>query len=331
MTEKPLPIVALLGTGGTIASTSGDATRLTDYTVTEGADALVAGVPGLEQIARIRCRQLFNVESHAITNTMLLQLAREVNDAARDPEVDGIVITHGTDTMEESAYFLNLTVKSDKPVVLVGAMRPGSAVSADGPLNLYNAVLLAGTRRARNCGVMVVLNDSIHAARFVTKTHATAVDTFGSRDQGCLGWIFNGEAHIVQTPALTHTVHTEFEASGLTSLPPVDILYDHQNAGLHLYRASIDAGVAGIVVAGCGNGNLSPQAIEGVALARSHGIVCVRGTRTGAGAVSPSVRDAAQGLIASNSLNPQKARLLLMLALTKTKEPDEIQRFFDRY
>ncbi|HWK71696.1 MAG TPA: asparaginase [Burkholderiaceae bacterium] len=330
MKRAPLPCIVLLGTGGTIASTAGAATALTDYTVTEGIETLLTAVPEITTLAEIRCEQVFNVDSRGITNRMLLKLAARVGTLLADPAVDGIVITHGTDTLEETAYFLNLTTKSGKPVVLTGAMRPGSALSADGPLNLYNAILLASRAEAQGRGVMVALNDRVHAARFVTKTDTTQVETFQSPGPGSLGQIVNGRLHLNQHVEKRHTLGTEFNLAGIRKLPSVDIIYDHQDAGPHLYDASIAAGVQGIVVAACGNGSLSPQAQKGLKRAVKQGIACVRSSRSGSGIVTPSQDDGRRGLVSGDSLNPQKARILLMLALTLSHDRSVIQSCFDR-
>ncbi|HUH58631.1 MAG TPA: asparaginase [Candidimonas sp.] len=331
MTPLQLPAVVLLGTGGTIAATAALSTTLADYSVTEGVESLLSAVPEISTLARLRCRQVFNVDSRSITNKMLLKLAAVVNKEAANPEVDGIVITHGTDTLEETAWFLNLTIKSRKPVVMVGAMRPGTALSADGPLNLYNAVLLAAHAQASGHGVMVLLNDQISAARFVSKTNTTQVDAFRSADHGYLGQAHNGTIQIFQSPMRFHTAATDFSMAGVSALPEVDIVYDHQNAPLHFYEACIAAGSKGIVVACTGNGSLSPNARKGVRLARKNGIYCVRSSRVGSGTVSGSRDDKKDGLVTADSLNPQKARILLMLALTATSKLERIQWYFDNY
>ncbi len=326
-----LPNIVILGTGGTIASTANSATTLTDYEVTQGVEALLNAVPQIAELANIRCHQVFNVESHAITTKMLLKLTRRINIELADPRVDAVVVTHGTDTLEETAYFLNLTVKSNKPVVIVGAMRPGSALSADGPLNLYNAVLLAGETRAAGHGVLVMLNDRFGSARFLSKCSTTEVDAFRAYDQGYIGQVHSGKVHIFQTPTLRHTAQTEFNIAGIKSLPGVDIIYDHQNAGVHFYEASIKAGAKGIVIAATGNGSLSPQVRKGVKLALKNKLVCVRASRVGSGVVSASNTDNQLGLISSGSLNPQKARILLMLALHDSSDRERIQACFDQY
>ncbi len=330
MKKSNLRNIVLLGTGGTIASTAQNATALTEYSVTEGIDSLLTAVPQLNALANIRCKQVFNVESHAITNKMLLKLAASVNKELADPLVDGVVVTHGTDTLEETAYFLNLTVKSHKPVVIAGAMRPGSAISADGPLNLYNAVLLAGKPQASGHGVLVMLNDKIGAARFISKTSTTQVDTFRAYDQGYIGQVHNDNVHIFQTPATLHTTQTEFNVAGLKTLPWVDVIYDHQNAGQHLYEASIHAGAQGIVIAATGNGSLSPQVRKGIKLAARHKVLCVRSSRTGSGVVTARNEDGKLGVVCGNSLNPQKARILLMLALSNTSDREKIQAYFNQ-
>ncbi|WP_066459248.1 asparaginase [Castellaniella caeni] len=326
---KTLPRIVVLGTGGTIASTASDATTLSDYAVTQSVSALLGEDSGIERLMRVEYRQPLNVDSREITNSMLLALAAEVEAQLADPDIDGAVITHGTDTLEETAYFLSLTLQSSKPVVIVGAMRPSSAISADGRLNLYNALVLAASPKARGLGVLVTLNDQFFAARFVSKFHTTRVDAFGAPDQGSLGSVRDGQVHLYQVPVGLHPDAPTFSLAGLARLPDVDIIYDHQSAGLHHYRASIDAQVAGIVVAACGNGSLSPNAQAGLAQAVKAGIACVRSSRVPTGAITHSRFDEAGGLVAAGAHNPQKARILLMLALTVTRERDALQHYFD--
>jgi len=334
MTTPSLPAIALLGTGGTIASTAPQSAAVTDYDVTEGVQALLDAVPEIQALAALQPAQVFNVDSRCITTAMLLELGRAVQAVLDRPDIQGAVITHGTDTLEETAYFLNLVLKSSKPVVLVGAMRPGSAISADGPLNLFNAVLLAASAQSHGLGVLITLNGAVHAARYAAKQHTSNVQAFSSGDEGCLGHVYDGRVAITRAPGHPHTLHTPFSMEALrdsAGLPPVDILYDHQDAGLHLYEASIRAGVRGIVVAGTGNGSLSPQAEAGLGLAAQQGLICVRATRTGAGPVSASRNDEKRGLVSAGTLNPQKARILLMLALARGGGRAEIQACFDRY
>lgn len=331
MKKAQLPNIALLGTGGTIAATAHDATALSGYEVTEGIESLLKAVPGLETLANLQCKQVFNLDSRLLTPRHLLKLSALINRLLAAPEMDGVVVTHGTDTLEETAYFLNLTVKSNKPIVLVGAMRPGSALSADGPLNLYNAVLLATRPEARGLGVLVTLNDRVHAARYLSKTSTTQVDAFDRAEQACLGQLNNGSFHLFQRPVTAHTMDSEFDVSNAKTLPAVDIIYDYQGAAIHPYEASVQAGAHGIVVAAMGNGSLSTQAEKGLKLAVKNGLACVRSSRTGSGIVTPSASDARRGFVSANSLNPQKARILLMLSLAAGLDRAGIQRCFDRY
>ncbi|NYT65439.1 asparaginase [Alcaligenaceae bacterium] len=329
MISPPRPRILVLGTGGTIAATAQHATMLADYTVTENIDSLLTAIPELHTLADIECQQLCNVDSRDMSNMLLLLIAVHARDALRRPDIDGIVITHGTDTLEETAYFLDLVLPLGKPVVLTGAMRPASALSPDGPLNVYNAVLLASSPLAHQQGVMVLMNDQVHAARFVTKAHTTQPDAFRSADHGCLGLIANGQLHMAQTPlARTGQATGYFDIPALNSLPLVDIIYDHQNSGQHLYTASVAAGARGIIIAGTGNGSLSTGAVAGATYAVHHGVMCARASRVGAGLVSASTQDSDLGLICAAALNPQKARILLMLALALGHNIQQIRYLF---
>lgn len=329
--ENHLPRIVLVGTGGTIASSAADAAQLHDYRVSEGVEAILAAVPQVRTLADVRCEQLMNVESHEIDNAMLLTMARRVQALLDRDDVDGVVIAHGTDTLEESAYCLNLVLDTMKPVVVVGAMRPATALSADGPLNLLNAVRLAICADAAGKGVLVMLNDRIGAARHVTKTHTTGTDAFYSAEQGSLGEIAGGAVHFFSAPTRRHTVHCEFSLADIDVLPQVDIIFDHLGAGTHLYRAAIESGARGIVLAATGNGSLSPSARQGAELARQRGVIFVRSSRVGQGVVTDSADDAALGTIAASSLNPQKARILLMLALSVTRDVAAIRDCFRLY
>ncbi len=325
------PRIALLGTGGTIAASAPDAAQLNDYRVTEGVEAILDAVPQIRELAEVRCEQLMNVESHEIDTAGLLAIARRTQALLEDPAIDGVVITHGTDTLEETAYFLNLVLDSAKPVVVVGAMRPASALSADGPLNLLNAFRLATCPEAAGKGVLVTLNDRIGAARHVTKSHTIATDAFVSAEQGSLGEITGGVVHFFNAPTRRHTLHSEFSLADITELPQVDIIFDYLGAGTHPYRAAIDSGARGIVLAATGNGSLSPSARLGAEVAQRQGVAFVRASRVGQGVVTDSADDAVLGTIAANSLNPQKARILLMLALCVTSDSEAIRECFRRY
>ena len=324
-----LPKIIILGTGGTIASGAVSPTQLERYKVDRSVAALIAAVPGLGALATIRSEQVVNVGSGNITDEHLLKLAKRLNAEVESPDVDGAVITHGTDTLEETAYFLNLTTKSDKPVVIVGAVRPATAISADGPINLYNAVLLACSPEARGKGVLVMMNDRILSAREATKSNADAVDAFRSLEQGNLGIVTGGQAYFYQQPTRRHTTASEFDVSGLSRLPRVDILYEHQGAGGELYEALTRLGSKGIVVAAFGRGGLSAVSANAAKAAARNGVVIVRSTRVGSGTVPHATLGG--GIVTADSLNPQKARILLKLALTKTSETAQIQRYFDTY
>ncbi|MDP4525661.1 type II asparaginase [Bacillus halotolerans] len=329
--KNDLPNIKILATGGTIAGADKSKTSTTEYKAgVVGVESLIEAVPEMKDIANVSGEQVVNVGSTNIDNKTLLKLGKRVNKLLSQEDVDGIVVTHGTDTLEETAYFLNLIVKSDKPVVVAGSMRPSTAISADGPSNLYNAVKVAGAPDAKGKGTLVVLNDRIASARYVTKTNTTATDTFKSEEMGYVGTIAD-DIYFHNEMTRKHTKDTEFSISGLDKLPQVDILYGYQNDGSYLFDAAVKAGAKGIVFAGSGNGSLSDAAEKGAVRAVKKGVTVVRSTRTGNGVVTPNGDYVKNGLLASNSLNPQKARILLMLALTKTDDPKKIQDYFNEY
>jgi L-asparaginase len=269
-----------------------------------------------------------------MNNEAWLKLAKRVNELLARDDVDGIVITHGTDTIEETAYFLNLVVKSRKPVVIVGAMRPGTALSADGPINLYNAAILAGSEEAVGKGVLVTLNDEINGAREVSKTNTATTGTFRNWEMGFLGYMQDNKPHFYRQSTRKHTIDTEFDVSKLESLPAVDIVYGYANMNRIPIDAFVAAGDKGLVHAGAGDGSLARPAIEPALIdARKKGVVIVRASRVGNGIVARNgeADDDKQDFVVSDTLNPQKARILLMLALTKTSDTKEIQRMFYTY
>jgi L-asparaginase len=243
------------------------------------------------------------------------------------------VITHGTDTIEETAYFLNLVLKSDKPVVLTAAMRPSTALSADGPLNFFNAVAVAANPDAAGRGVLVVINDWIHGAASLTKTSTTAVQTFLSPLRGLVGVVAYGEAEFYRGAVGRHTTGSELSLAGVTALPRVDIIMAHENMDGALIDAAVAAGAKGIVVAGVGNGNMTKAALDALARHAANGIVCVRASRVATGRVGRNVEvdDDGLRLVAADDLNPQKARVLLRLALLQQRDLADIQRLFVEY
>lgn len=332
--KAALPVVYVLSTGGTIAGKGASSTSLTQYKAgaVEGAE-LVKAVPEIAGIADVRVEQIANVSSSNLSLENWLTLAHRINHIfATEPQTAGVVITHGTNTMEETAYFLNLTVKHDRPVVLVGSMRPSTAISADGPLNLLNAVRTAIAPEARGKGVLVVLNDEINSARDVTKTNTLRVETFRSPDFGFLGYVDGDKIAFYRTPAKRHTVRSEFDVSGLKELPAVEILYSYIQPGPALIEALVASGVKGIVFAGTGAGAISSFEKKALDKARGDaGPVVVRSNRTGSGRVPPRDNDVSGRTIPADNLNPQKARILLMLALTKTSDFKEIWRMFEEY
>jgi L-asparaginase len=327
------PTIYILATGGTIAG-AGDSDTKSSYTsgvVT--VDKLIAAVPAINEIAQIKGEQISSIGSQEMNNDVWLKLAKRVNELLLDSDVDGVVITHGTDTMEETAYFLNLVVKSKKPVVLVGAMRSGTSLSADGQLNIYNAVNVAINKNSKDKGVMVVMNEKIHSAREVTKLNTTSVETFASPNSGPIGTVFYGNVEYIFEPIKAHTTKTEFDIKKIDKLPRVDILFAHPEDSDVFVKASIKAGAKGIVHAGMGNGNIYPSTLNALSDAVKDGVVVLRSSRvpTGATTLDGEVDDKAYGFIAASSLNAQKARVLLMLGLTKTDDTKKLQEMFLKY
>lgn len=329
------PKVVILGTGGTIAGAGGAATNVTGYTPSViGVDELAAAVPGLAEVADLEARQLFQVASYLLDTSHWLAIAAGVSEALARPDVHGAVVTHGTDTLEETAYFLHLAVRSAKPVVVTGAMRPATALSADGPMNLFNAVSLAASRDAVGKGVLVTLNDAIGCARDMGKTHGAALDAFRSPESGFLGWMENGAARFYKASTRRHTAHSEFDLSGLDRLPQVEAVLGYAGAGGALVDAAVASGARGIVYAGTGNANLTAAARSALVAARKQGVAGVRASRTGTGIVTRNtghVDDDALDFVVADNLSPQKARVLLVLGLTRTHDPRELQRMFWEY
>ncbi len=315
------PRVHVIATGGTIAGRAAGQASLT-------AAELVASVPGLAEIADLTYEQFASLASDRITPAHWLALAQRVN-AVLIEQAGGVVITHGTDTLEETAFFLHLTVRSPRPVVLVGAMRQSTAMSADGPENLREAVRVAASPTARGRGVLVVLNDQIHSARDVTKTSTLRLDAFVSRVFGPLGTIDRGQVSFSRRVERRHTVDSEFDVSGLqpSDLPRVDVAYVYAGADGADIDAHAQRGARGVIMAATGAGGLAPGQRDALARATAKGVVVVIASRTGSGAVPAP----AEPFITADDLLPQKARILLMLALTKTADRQAIQRIFSTY
>ena len=331
--QARLPNVVVLATGGTIAGAAASDVQAGYTSGQVGVEQLLAAVPQAKSLANLRGEQIANIGSQDMNDSVWIALARRVNELVAQPDVAGVVITHGTDTIEETAYFLNLVVKTDKPVVLTAAMRPSTALSADGPLNFYNAVAVAAHPDAAKRGVLVVVNDWIHGASSLTKTSTTAVQTFLSPLSGLVGTVAYGTIEFYRGPVGRNTANSEFATGTLTALPRVDIIMAHENMDGALIDAAVAAGAKGLVIAGVGNGNMTQAALAALAAHARKGIVCVRSTRVATGQVGRNVEvdDDASGFVASLGLNPQKSRVLLRVALTRTTDVKQIQRYFDEY
>jgi L-asparaginase len=331
------PIVYVLSTGGTIAGSGSSSTDLSNYK--PGAilgEQLVKAVPQIAQIADVRVEQIVNVRSSDITIENWLTLAKRIDAILKEtPSVAGFVITSGTNTLEETAYFLHLTVRSDKPVVLVGSMRPATAISADGPLNLLNAVKTAIAPESKGKGALIVMNDEINAARDTTKTNTLRVETFRAPELGILGYVDEDKVAYYRATTKRHTANSEFDVTSLASLPKVTILYSYIEPDATLIHAALKGGSKGIVFAGTGNGTLSifeANAVKEIqTMPAASRPALVRSSRVGNGRVTPTTEFDAMDIVAADTLSPQKARILLMLALTKTSDLKEIRRMFSEY
>jgi L-asparaginase len=328
MAAPPLPKVKLFTTGGTIQSRALSRDQMMEYSdgpkVTP--EELIADLPELKDIADVSYLEISNVGSPAVNTEIQLKLAKAINEWLAKPESTGAVVTHGTATLEETAYFLNLVIKSDKPVVVIGAMHPFSAISRDGPFNLYNGFRVAGSKEAKGKGVMVLLNDEISAARDVTKNNTYRVDTFVSRDMGPIGFSDSDRIAFYRTSLKRHTFKSEFDVSKLTTLPKVDIVYGYQEADRAPIDALIAAGAKGIILDDSAT-SFSAATKDG----QAKGAVFVQSDRKGSGRVVLSDKAAERGIVTADNLNAQKSRILLRLALTKTHDPKEIQRMFNEY
>ena len=328
-----MPNIVILATGGTIAGSAESQTQAGYTSGQVGVDILMNAVPQIKDIANISGEQVSNVGSQDMSDAIWLKLAERANELLAKSDVDGIVITHGTDTLEETSYFLNLVINSNKPVVMTAAMRPSTALSADGPLNIYNAVAVAADKNAQGRGVLVVANDDIHGARSFTKTSTTDVQTFKSIEYGLIGVSLYGENRWFRAPFHRHTSASGFSVSGVEQLPRVDVIYITADVSPDLITAAVEKGAKGIVTAGVGNGNMTGPALEAVKAAVASGVIVVRASRVTSGSVGRNVEvnDDEAGTLASGELNPSRARILLKLALLKTADAEIIQQYFYEY
>jgi L-asparaginase len=335
---KPLPRIIILATGGTIAGSASSSTQPGYTSGKVDVKGMIQAVPNLEQLARVEGEQISNVGSQDMSFNIMITLARRINHLLSREEIHGVVVTHGTDTMEETAFFLNLTINSMKPVVMTGAMRPFTALSADGPLNLYNAVAVAADPESCGKGVLVVMNDRIHGAHSLTKTNTTSVETFLSPVNGLMGTVIYGSIQYYRDPFRHHTHLSEFSLEGIaltgvTDLPRVDIIYACADMPPDLIDCSVARGARGIVIAGDGNGNMNEASLKNAARMAGQGIFIVRSSRVPTGRVGRNVEvdDDANQFIVSDELNPAKARILLMLALLHDRSFQEVQNLFYAY
>jgi L-asparaginase len=331
--QDALPRVRLVATGGTISNRTGG--RLT-------AEELVQSMPGLDKIVQPEYEQFTNLASSQLTLDQWLGLAKRLNELnASESGIGGFVVTSGTDTLEELAYFLNLTVRTEKPVVVVGSMRNPSTLGYEGAANLLEGFRVAASPDSKGKGVLVVLNDEINAAREVTKTDALRLNTFQSRPYGVLGVVDADRVVFYRAGVKRHTAKSEFDVAQVAKLPRVDVIMTYQGADGDLIKAAVDAGAKGIVLATAGAGATSGTQQDGITYATSKGVIVVTTTRTGSGRIAAFQGRGGRGgappdeaqrrRIAGEDLAPVKARVLLMLALTRTTDPAEIQRMFSDY
>ena len=329
------PRIFIVATGGSIAGVGPD--RLDYILYPELGDHItieqsLARIPEAADLAHIEAEDLVSVGSTAIGPEEWLRLTKRINALLADEKTDGVVVTHGTATLEETAYFLHLTVKSEKPVVVTGAMRPPTAMGTDADLNLLDAIRVAASPISAGKGVLTILNNEIQCARDVVKTNTFRVETFKPNELGFLGYAdSDGEVVLYRAPLRRHTTATEFQVDEMNALPRVDIAYCYAGSDELLINAVRANGSDGLVLAGFGGGSFPPRAIEAAAQAVSEGMPVVLASRSIAGRVVMTPRKEEQQFIVSDNLQPQKARILLVLALTVTRERKEIQRMFGEY
>ncbi|MDQ0072890.1 glutamin-(asparagin-)ase [Variovorax boronicumulans] len=331
--QQALPNVVILATGGTIAGAGASAVNSATYAAAKvGVDKLIAGLPELSKVANVRGEQVFQVASESLTNDNLLTLAKRVSALSKQSDVDGVVITHGTDTLEETAYFLTLTVHTNKPIVVVGSMRPGTALSADGALNLYDAVNVAGSKDAVGKGVLVTMGDNIDSGRDVSKNVNIKTSAFSSQ-WGPLGMIVEGKNYWFRAPVKRHTMNSEFDIDSINALPPVEIAMGYEGVSSVAIDAIAKSGAKALIHGGTGNGSVADRIVPNLQKARTDGVIVIRSSRVPDGFV---IRNAEQpddkyDWVVAHDLRPQKARILAMVALTKTNNTKELQRIFWEY
>ena len=333
LAQAAKPNVVVLATGGTIAGAGASAANSATYQAAKvPVDKLIAGVPELADVASVRGEQVFQIASESFTNERLVTLAKRVSALAKDPAVDGIVVTHGTDTLEETSFFLTLVVHTDKPIVMVASMRPGTAMSADGMLNLYDAVVLAADKESRGKGVLISMNDDILSGRDAAKRINIKTNAFSSQ-WGALGMVVEGRSYWFRAPVKRHTMASEFDIDKIDALPNVQIVYGSGDMGTALHDAAGKSGAKAIIHAGTGNGSVADYAVETLRNLRAQGVQIVRSARVADGFVlrNSEQPDDKYDWVVANDLNPRKAKILAAVALTTTSDTKELQRIFWQY
>ena len=329
--QEAKPRIVILATGGTIAGSAESSTQASYQPGVLSIEQILASVPGIENIAELKGIQVCNISSQNMEQAVWLKLQSTIDSLFKNNLCDGVVITHGTDTMEETAYFLHLTVRHPQPVVIVGSMRPATSLSADGPFNLYNAVALAAAPDSQNKGVMIVMNDYILSADDATKEHTVNPNAFASPNYGYLGYMRDGDPVFFRGSRGKHTVTSEFNISGHKEFPKVEIVMSYAFSSSVAINALIDSNVDGLIISGVGHGNYNRPIAEAIEKANSKGIAVVRSSRILKGGVDLAAEEYNPKFPVAFYKSPQKARILLMLALTKTKDPREIQRIMMEY
>lgn len=331
LTLSAKPKIRIIATGGTIAGVSASATSSAYGAGQVGIQTLIDAVPQIKELADVSGEQLVNIGSQDMNDAVWLKLAKRINQLLSG-DYDGVLVTHGTDTMEETAYFLSLTVHSDKPVILVGSMRPSTAISADGPANLYNGVAALVDPSSKGHGVMACMNNQLIDAKSLIKTHTTDCATFKGT-YGEMGYVYNGKPYYIFEPTYKHTTRSIFNVDNLEKLPKVGIIYGYANCSTLPIEAFFKADFEGIVLAGVGDGNFYKDVFDVAVQMQESGTQIVRASRvpTGPTCLNGEVDDSKYHFVAALNLNPQKARVLLQLALTKTRDWQQIQKYFQEY
>jgi len=333
LAQTAKPNVVILATGGTIAGAGASALNSATYAAAKvPVDKLLAGLPELANVANVKGEQISQIASESFTNDNLMKLGKRISALVKQADVDGIVVTHGTDTLEETAYFLNLVIRTSKPIVVVGSMRPGTALSADGALNLFNAVSVAASKDAAGKGVLVTMNDELQSGRDVAKIINIKTEAFKSQ-WGPLGMVVEGNNYWFRAPVKRHTAQSEFNIDDFEALAPVDIVYGYGNVP----RATVDAvgktAIKALIHAGTGNGSVADRVVPALQEVRAKGIQVVRSSRVPEGFVLRNAEqpDDKYDWVVAHDLNPQKARILAAVALTKNLDSKELQRVFWQY